>query len=73
MDRCEASSQHSSSGTEEIFLANIKCCFGVPKEITVNNAKQFGCHIFKDFYHQMGLKQLSHRCITLSPMEQWKK
>jgi hypothetical protein len=25
----------------------------VPRKITVDNAKQFDCHIFKDFYHQM--------------------
>jgi hypothetical protein len=28
----------------------------VPKEITVGNAKQFNCHIFKDFCHQMGVE-----------------
>jgi IS30 family transposase len=28
----------------------------VPKKIIVDNGKQFDCHIFKDFYHQMGVK-----------------
>jgi hypothetical protein len=28
----------------------------VPKKITVDNAKQFACHIFKDFCHQMGVE-----------------
>jgi hypothetical protein len=28
----------------------------VPREITVDNAKQFDCHIFKDFCHQMGVE-----------------
>jgi hypothetical protein len=33
------------------FWQNIICCFGVPKVITVDNGKQFDCHVFKDFYH----------------------
>jgi hypothetical protein len=28
----------------------------VPRKITVDNAKQFNCHIFKDFYHQIKVK-----------------
>jgi hypothetical protein len=28
----------------------------VPKEIIVNKAKQFDCHIFKDFCRQMGVE-----------------
>jgi transposase InsO family protein len=28
----------------------------VSKEITVDNAKQFDCHMFKDFYRQMGVE-----------------
>jgi hypothetical protein len=35
---------------------NIICHFGVPIKITINNAKQFDCHIFKDFCHEMGVK-----------------
>jgi hypothetical protein len=38
------------------FWQIIICHFGVPKEITVNNLKQFNCYIFKDFCHQMGVK-----------------
>jgi transposase InsO family protein len=34
---------------KRFFWQNIICHFGVPKEITVDNAKQFNCHIFKDF------------------------
>jgi hypothetical protein len=28
----------------------------VPRKIIVDNAKQFDCHIFKDFCHQMGVE-----------------
>jgi hypothetical protein len=28
----------------------------VPRKIIVDNAKQFDCHIFKDFCYQMGVK-----------------
>jgi hypothetical protein len=41
---------------KRFFWQNIICHFGVPKEITVDNVKQFNCHIFKDFCHQMGVK-----------------
>jgi transposase InsO family protein len=53
MDRNKASSQHCSSRTEEFFWQNIICHFGVPKEITVDNAKQFDYHIFKEFCCQI--------------------
>jgi hypothetical protein len=44
------------AGLKRFFWQNIICCFRVPKKITVNNAKQYGCHIFKDFCHQMGVE-----------------
>jgi transposase InsO family protein len=28
----------------------------VPKKITIDNTKQFGCHIFNDFCHKMGVE-----------------
>jgi hypothetical protein len=28
----------------------------VPRKITIDNAKQFDCDIFKKFYHQMGVE-----------------
>jgi hypothetical protein len=43
-------------GLKRFFWKNIICHFGVPKEITVDNAKQFDCHIFKDFCYQMGVE-----------------
>jgi hypothetical protein len=36
---------------KRFFWQNIICHFGVPTEITVDNAKQLDCHIFKDFCH----------------------
>jgi hypothetical protein len=46
----------ATSGLKSFFWQNIICCFGVAREITVDNAKQFDCHIFKDFCHQMGVE-----------------
>jgi hypothetical protein len=46
----------ATAGLKRFFWHNIICCFGVPKEITVDNAKQFDYHVFKDFYHQMRVK-----------------
>jgi hypothetical protein len=43
-------------GLKRFFWQNIICHSGVPKKITIDNAKQFNCHIFKDFCHQMGVK-----------------
>jgi hypothetical protein len=43
-------------GLRAFFWQNIICCFGVPRKITIDNAKQFDCHIFKDFCQQMGVE-----------------
>jgi hypothetical protein len=43
-------------GLKRFFWQNIICRFGVPREITVNNTKQFDCHLFKDLCYQMGVK-----------------
>jgi hypothetical protein len=45
-----------AAGLRRFFWQNIICHFGVPRKIMVNNAKQFDYHIFKDFYHQMGVE-----------------
>jgi hypothetical protein len=39
---------------KRFFWQNIICRFRVSRKITVDNAKQFDHHIFKDFCHQMG-------------------
>jgi hypothetical protein len=46
----------AAAGLKRFFWQNIICYFRVPREITVDNAKQFDCHIFKNFYHQMGVE-----------------
>jgi hypothetical protein len=43
-------------GLKRLFWQNIIYCFGVPKKITFNNAKQLDCHIFKDFCDRMGIE-----------------
>jgi hypothetical protein len=43
----------AAAGLKRFFCHNIIYNFGVRREITVDNAKQFDCHIFKDFCYQM--------------------
>jgi hypothetical protein len=43
-------------GLKRFFWQNIICYFGVPREITVDNAKQFDYHLFKDLCYHMGVK-----------------
>jgi hypothetical protein len=46
----------ATMGLKRFFWQNIICHFKVPRKITVDNAKQFDCHIFKDICHQIGVK-----------------
>jgi hypothetical protein len=46
----------ATTGIKRLFRENIICRFRVPQKITVGNAKQFDCHVFKGFCHQMGVK-----------------
>ena len=39
---------------QKFFWQNIVCRFGVPKEVTVDNGKQFDCTMFREFCHQLG-------------------
>jgi IS30 family transposase len=40
----------------KLFWQNIICRFGVPKELTVDNGKQFDSDLFMEFYHSIGTK-----------------
>ena len=40
----------------KFFWQNIICRFGVAKELTVDNGKQFDSQLFKEFCHSMGTK-----------------
>jgi hypothetical protein len=48
-----------AAGLRRFFWQNIICRFGVHRKITLDNAKQFDYHIFKDFCHQMGVEAAS--------------
>ena len=41
---------------QKFFWQKIVCRFSVPKEVTVDNDKQFDCTIFREFYLQLGTK-----------------
>jgi transposase InsO family protein len=40
----------------KFFWQNIICRFGVPKELIVDNGKQFDSELYKEFYHSIGTK-----------------
>ena len=46
----------TTGALQKFFWLNIVCCFGVPKEVTVGNVKQFDCATFRDFTTQLGTK-----------------
>jgi hypothetical protein len=46
----------AEAGLKIFFWQNIICHFRVPQKKIVDNTKQFNCHIFIDFGHQMGVK-----------------
>jgi hypothetical protein len=39
---------------QKFFWQNIICRFGVPRELTVDNGKQFDCYIFKEYCKSLG-------------------
>jgi hypothetical protein len=45
-----------SASIKKFFWQNIICRYGVPRHITVDNAKYFDNAMFKDFYQQIGTK-----------------
>jgi IS30 family transposase len=46
----------SSATIKKFFWQNIICQYGVPRHITVDNAKYFDNGMFKEFYEQIGMK-----------------
>ena len=48
----------TSESVRKFFWQNIICRFGVPKELTVDNGKQFDSQHFREFCHSVGTKLL---------------
>jgi hypothetical protein len=46
----------TSEAVRKFFWQNIICRLGVPKELTVDNGKQFDSDLFKEFCHSIGMK-----------------
>jgi hypothetical protein len=46
----------SSASIRKFFWQSIIYRYGVPRHITVDNAKYFDNAMFKDFYQQIGIK-----------------
>jgi len=44
----------TTGALQKFFWQNIVCRFGVPKEVTVDNGKQFDCATFREFTTQLG-------------------
>jgi hypothetical protein len=46
----------TSATIRKFFWQQIICRFGLPKELTVDNGKQFDCQDFKEYYRSIGTK-----------------
>jgi hypothetical protein len=46
----------TSTTIRKFILQQIICRFGVPKELTVDNGKQFDCQDFRDYYRSIWTK-----------------
>ena len=46
----------TSEAVQKFFWENIICRFGVPKELTIDNGKQFDSQLLKEFCNSMGTK-----------------
>jgi hypothetical protein len=46
----------TSATIQKFFWQNIICCYGVPQQIPVDNAKYFDSAMFKVFCHQIRMK-----------------
>jgi len=58
----------TSETIRKFFWQNIICRFGVPREITVDNGKQFDSQLFREFCYSVGTKtifaSIYHRNLT---------
>jgi hypothetical protein len=46
--------EHKGTNNSEVLLQNIICRFGVPRELTIDNGKQFGCYTFIEYCKSLG-------------------
>jgi transposase InsO family protein len=46
----------TAATVQKFFWQNIVCRFGVPRELTVDNGKQFDCYTFKEYCRTLGTK-----------------
>jgi hypothetical protein len=46
----------SSASIKKLFCQNIIYCYGIPRQITIDNAKYFDNAMFKEFCHQIRTK-----------------
>jgi transposase InsO family protein len=44
----------TAATVQKFFWQNIVCKFGVPRELTVDNGKQFDCYTFKEYRRTLG-------------------
>jgi ribonuclease HI len=52
--RSKTSSEHQGTNDSKFFWQNKICRFGVPRELTVDNGKQFDCYTFKEYCKSLG-------------------
>jgi hypothetical protein len=45
-----------ASTVQKFFWQNIICRFGVPRELTIDNGKQFDCYTFKEYCKSLGTR-----------------
>ena len=43
-----------AAALQKFFWQNVLCCFGVPKEVTIDNGKKIDCTTFREFCSQLG-------------------
>jgi transposase InsO family protein len=52
--RSKTTREHQGTNNSEFFWQNIICRFGVPRELTVDNGKQFDSYTFKEYCKSLG-------------------